>query len=111
MNFHFTPSAEEEWARNLVLEAARDLVFLWHITSGSFGGPSGSATKCLAAQENAISALLAADCKVGFGDPDSKDWRVPEEMLGDAKINASKILQLHTARPEEYRFLVFAVRR
>ena len=102
---------EEEWIRNLIRESERDLVFVWNITAGSFGGPSTASPNFVDARESAISALVAADCKVGFGDPDSDDWRVPEEILIGAKPDATKISRLLNAQPHEYEFLVFALRR
>jgi hypothetical protein len=101
---------EEDWVGNLVLESKRDLVFLWHITNGRFGGPSSSNPEFPSIRNQAISALLAAGCKVGFGEPESVEWRVPEEILIDGKANASKIMEASTAHPKEYEFLVFAIR-
>jgi hypothetical protein len=102
--------AEEEWIRNLIHESGRDLLFVWNITTGSFGGPSTASVAFPAAQRNAIAALVAAGCKVGFGDPDSESWRVPNEVLTDGEPDARKILQLLAEQAKEYEFLVFARR-
>lgn len=103
-------SAEEEWIGNLVREAARDLVFLWNVTSGSFGGSLSCTSASLRAQERAISALLAARCKVGFGDPDSSEWLEPTEILKEGSVNAERIFEMLAQHPEEYKLLVFAHR-
>lgn len=110
MNSNSEASAEEEWIGNLVHEAARDLVFLWNVTSGSFGGSFAGTSVPLHAQERAISALLTARCKVGFGDPDSSEWLEPTEILKEGSVNAGRILEMLAQHPEEYKFLVFARR-
>ena len=102
--------AEEEWIRNLIRESARDLVFIWNITTGSFGGPSTAGVAFPEAQRNAIAALVAAGCKVGFGDPGSESWRVPNEALTDGEPDARKIGELLAEQAKEYEFLVFALR-
>lgn len=101
---------EDEWIGNLVHEAARDLVFLWNITSGSFGGPSLSGSIPMVLQKKAITALLEVGCKVGFGNPDSPDWHVPHEIQSEGKTNATKIIAMLSSQPEDYKFLVFALR-
>ena len=101
---------EEDWVGNLVLESKRDLVFLWHITSGRFGGPSPSNPEFPLMLIQAISALLSAGCQVGFGDPDSLEWSVPDEILIDGKTSASRIVELSAEHPLKYEFLVFSIR-
>jgi len=101
---------EKTWIANLILESQRDLVFLWHLTGGRFGGPSYSQTEFPAALNRAISALLAEGCQIGFGNPNSQDWRVPEELLQNGKLSALKVVELWGNHPVEYEFLVFAIR-
>ena len=110
MNTSSPQPQEENWIENLILESRRDLVFLWHLTGGRFGAPSYTKAELPTVLNRAISALLAKDCKIGFGDPDSPNWRVPEELLQDGKPAASKVVDLWGKHPAEYEFLVFAIR-
>ena len=99
------------WIANLIAEAQRDLVFMWHITSGSFSSTPMAAPPSNTEIDNAVSELVAVGAMVGFGDPDSSGFLVPQELLVSGKPSASKIAELRRDAPENYEFLVFAVRK
>ena len=98
------------WISNLVAEANRDLVFMWHITSGRFSTPPGVAAPSEKEIDEAISRLIEIGARVGFGDPDLAEFTIPAEILVNGKPCASIISELRHANPTEYEFLVFAVR-
>lgn len=102
--------SEEVWVEALVREAKRDLVFLWHITQGRFGGPVFSLTQVPAVLERVSSALIRRGCIVGYGDPDSPEWRVPTELEIEPANKGAVLGRLWATTPNEYEFLVFALR-
>lgn len=98
------------WIANLIAESKRDVVFMWHITSGCFSGASVVVVPSEAEIGAAIAGLVAAGALIGFGDPDSPEFVVPQELLVDGESVAPRIDELRRNAPEEYQFLVFAVR-
>jgi hypothetical protein len=106
----YTDQLEEEWLRSLICEAERDLVFLWHITRGSFGGPTYAENELPSAIGRVSGSLIKSGCSVGFGDPDDKTWQ-PETDLANAEDPGAEIAARWVADPKEVEFLVFARRR
>ncbi len=98
------------WVANLIAELKRDLVFMWHITSGSFSSTPIVAAPSSTEINNIISELVAVGAMIGFGDPDSSELLVPQEILVNGKPSASRITKLRRDAPENYEFLAFAVR-
>lgn len=101
---------EESWIADLLQEAERDVVFLWHIADCRYGGPKYSALELPGAVVRVTNELITRGCVVGFGDPDSSEWKPSDELLalenpGNA-IAAGWFEDRHN-----YEFLVFAVRR
>ena len=101
---------EQAWVQRLANEARRDLVFLWHITGGRFGGPSYQASELPAALERVASGLIECGCLVGFGDPDSEGWQVPTELSASAENRGQRISDMWRQDPDGFQFLVFALR-
>lgn len=58
----------------------------------------------------AIAGLVAAGALIGFGDPDSPEFVVSQELLVNGVPAASRIDELRRDAPEEYEFLAFAIR-
>ena len=112
MNNHSSTAQQEQaWVQALANEARRDLVFLWHITEGRFGRPSYESSELHKLVERVASALLDYDCIVGFGDPDSVNWRVPSELAIASAEKGKCIAHLWQSEPDAYQFLVFALRQ
>ena len=101
--------SEENWIRGLIKEAERDLVFLWNITTGSFGGRKYVADELLSVIERVANALIESGCKVGFGDPDDESWRAATDVLSTQNPGA-EIAERWRTKPENVEFLVFALR-
>ena len=101
---------EQAWVDVLANEAHRDLVFLWHITGGRFGGPSYQPSELPEAIERISSALVRCGCLVGFGDPGTQSWRVPAELEVDSESKGRRIAALWCKDPTALEFLVFAQR-
>lgn len=100
---------EQEWIRSLVLEAERDCVFLWHITTGRFGGGPYTSEELPLAVTRVATALIKSGCKVGFGDPDAETWQ-PDTDLLRAEDPGAAITARWLADPKDVEFLVFARR-
>lgn len=101
---------EQEWIKSLVCEAERDLVFLWHIATGSFGGRSCTSEELPLVIARVTTALIMSGCKVGFGDPDGQAWQPDTELL-QAENPGGVIAARWLADPKGVEFLVFARRR
>ena len=98
MNNHSSTAQQEQaWVQALANEARRDLVFLWHITEGRFGRPSYESSELHKLVERVASALVDYGCMVGFGDPDSVNWRVPSEL---AIASAEKLVGIGFTLPK-----------
>lgn len=102
--------SEEEWFSWLIHEAERDLVFLWHITNGSFGGRRYVGDDRSLVVARAATALINAGCKVGSGDPDNKSWQDATDILG-AENPGAEIAERWRVNPDNVEFLTFARRR
>ena len=105
-----TDHIEEEWIRSLTDEAKRDLVFLWHITSGRFGGRTYTSGELPSVVARVADALINSGCKVGFGDPDDKEWQSDIAVL-NAENPGAEIAARWLAEPKNVEFLVFACHR
>lgn len=103
-------SIEEKWIGSLIQEAERDLVFLWHITAGSFGGPKYASDELPLVVARVAKALIESGCKVGFGDPDDNSWRAATDVLS-AEDPGAGIAERWRVNPDSVEFLVFARRR
>ena len=101
---------EEEWIRSLIDEAGDDLVFLWHITGGRFGGRKYASDELPLVVARVAAALIESGCKVGFGNPDDKNWLVATDILG-AENPGVEIAETWRVDPGKVEFLVFARRR
>lgn len=101
--------SEQEWISILAAEAERDLIFLWNITSGSFGGRKYAASELPSVVARVTAALFNENCQVGFGNPDSKEWQAATEVLRTADPG-TEIATRWLAAPKEFEFLVFARR-
>jgi hypothetical protein len=102
-------NSEQEWISSLSAEAKRDIVFLWHITTASFGGPAYSKEELPRAIERVANALILAGSTVGFGDPDKADWKEGKDLL-NAENPGATIAANWVRNAEGYEFLVFAIR-
>lgn len=103
-------SIEEGWIADLVQEAERDLVFLWHIAGGHYGGSKYSALELPDALVRVTNELIARGCIVGFGNPDSSTWKPSADLLALENPGAAIAAGWFEDR-QEYEFLVFAIRR
>lgn len=101
-----TDRLEQEWITSLVCEAERDLVFLWHITTGKFGGPAYAGEELPLAIERVSGALIRSGCSVGFADPDEA-WQ-PDMDLLNAENPGAAIAARWLVDPKDVEFLVFA---
>lgn len=101
------PTSEDTWVQILIGEARRDLVFLWHIAGGRLGGPRVAVD--LATLKRVVEALLRNGCAVGFGNPETAEWRTPEELQVPRELLPDTIARLWNDRPTEYEFLVFTL--
>lgn len=103
---------EAEWIQALLDEAGRDLVFVFNIADGMFGGPSPMPTQdqFLDLLKRISAALIEGGCVVGFGDPTEGNWeeverlRVPREQVPHA------IAVFYSDSPDEACFLTFTHR-
>ncbi|MDP2018509.1 hypothetical protein [Hydrogenophaga sp.] len=112
MNRDEQTRGEEAWAALLLAEARRDLVFVFHIAGGAFGGPKDMSSEDLpAAIERMARALVKAGCIVGFGDPDSPSWNVPANLEVPRSELPVTISRLWSQDPETHRFIAFALRQ
>lgn len=106
-----TSKIESEWSVSLLEEAKRDLVFVFNIAAGVFGGPKNIPVKELPCViERMSQKMLEGGCVVGFGDPDSPDWRVPDGLEIPREEIPRAIKKLWGEDPDTYQFLVFALR-
>ncbi len=103
-----SPSQIEIWISELLDEAKRDLVFLWNIQRGSYGGLLVAPDK--KTLERVIEGLVRGGCLVGFGDPSFPTWNVPPELQVSRERLPAAIVQLWEANPKENEFITF-VRR
>ena len=111
MNPEKFSQAENQWVVSLLEEAKRDLVFVFNIAAGAFGGPTGMPTEEVPGViERMARSLLDGGCIVGFGDPDSASWRVPETLAVPRSDVPATVKKLWEQDPETYQFLVFARR-
>lgn len=104
---------EEEWIRYLVLEAQRDLAFVFNITAGAFGGPKPPppAPEIPALLERISAALIAAGCVVGFGDLSTGTWTEAERLKGlSVERLPGAIASYYAEEQDEADFLTFTIR-
>lgn len=102
----------EAWIDDLLAEARRDLVFIFNITNGGFGGPKPMPPRHAipALLERVCEGLLRGGCQVGFGDPDLDGWRVPDEICDAGMPTAERIVRMWSDDPGHYEFLTFSLR-
>lgn len=100
---------EHEWIRTLTREAERDCVFLWHITTGKFGGGPYTSEELPLAVARVATALVKSGCKLGFCDPDAETWQAGTDLLRADNPGAA-ITARWLANPKDVEFLVFARR-
>jgi hypothetical protein len=105
-----TDRLEQEWIRSLICEAERDLVFLWHITTGRFGGRAYTSEELPLVVARVATALIKSGCKVGFGDPDDVAWQGDTDLM-NAENPGAAIAARWLADPKDVEFLLFARRR
>lgn len=103
-----TPAHIESWIENLLEEASRDLVFLWNIQNGSFGGLRVAPDK--KTLERVIEGLVKGGCLIGFGDPSFSTWSVPLEIQVPRELLPVAIIQFWETNPKENEFIAFARR-
>lgn len=103
-----TPVQIESWVAALLNEARRDLVFLWNIQRGSFGGLNVTPDKQVLVQ--VIEALVTNGCLVGFGDPSASNWSVPPELQVPREQLSEAILHFWEGNPKENEFITFVLR-
>ncbi|WP_374588789.1 hypothetical protein [Ideonella dechloratans] len=99
---------ESEWIKALVTEAERDVVFVFNIAAGAFGGPTPDVATPLVASIG--QALIEHGCIAGFGDPDSPEWQVPVQLQVHHEQLPRVISTLLKEHPDEFEFLAFARR-
>lgn len=111
MTFKKGSQAQIDWTKGLLAEAERDLIFLWNITNGNYGGPKEIPTADLPdVLECMVGELVAGGCVVGHGDPDACTWYIPEELVLEPGQMPKKIRELWLKNEEDYDWLVFAKR-
>lgn len=103
-----TPEQIENWVADLVDEARRDLVFLWNIARGSFGGLQVAPDR--GTFEKVIVGLVTSGCLVGFGDPSSSNWSVPSELQVPREQLPAAVIHFWEANRKENEFIAFALR-
>lgn len=103
-----TSAQIERWVAELLHEAKRDLIFLWHICDGAFGGEEIAPDD--ETLETVLTRLVDAGCYVGYGDPSFPNWRVPEELKVSREQLAGEIVRLRLLLPEHGKFITFAIR-
>jgi hypothetical protein len=103
-----TPEQIETWLAHLLNEARRDLVFLWNIQRGSFGGAGVAPDKKTLGK--VIEGLVMGGCMVGFGDPSFSNWSVPSELQVPREHLSAAIIQFWEASPKKNEFVTFALR-
>jgi hypothetical protein len=103
-----TPAQIETWVAELLNEAERDLVFLWNIQRGSFGGLGFAPDKPTLAK--VIEGLVTGGCTVSFGDPSFSKWIVPPELEVSSERLPATIIQFWEANPKANEFITFALR-
>lgn len=99
---------KSEWIKALVAEAERDVVFVFNIAGGAFGGPTPDFAAPLVASIG--QTLIEHGCIAGFGDPDSPEWHVPVQLQVPHEQLPSVISTLLKEHPDEFEFLAFARR-
>jgi hypothetical protein len=103
-----TPSQIEIWIADLLDEAKRDIVFLWNIQRGSYGGLFVAPDK--KTLEKVIEGLVRGGCLVGFGDPSFPTWSVPSDLQVSRELLPTAIVQFWEANPKQNEFITFALR-
>ncbi|OSZ71498.1 hypothetical protein CAP37_19960 [Hydrogenophaga sp. IBVHS1] len=90
----------------MLAESKRDLVFLFNIEAGDFGGPKNLPERDRLMQvERMIRALLNSGCVVGYGDPKKSTWSaVPGLEVAHVDLPEA-IMKLRRLEPEQYKFL------
>ncbi|MDZ7920214.1 hypothetical protein [Rhodoferax sp.] len=91
-DIEFRKPIEAAWVDHLLVEARRDLVFLWHIIQGKFGGRIIPAAELPSTLERIVESLLEKGCTVGFGNPDSPEWTLnsgPRLLMRKYRLTAS----------------------
>jgi hypothetical protein len=104
------PAEKTAWFTALAHEAKRDLVFAWNIGRGSFVDIKEAEEVLPGLFVEAAEHLLAEGCKVGFGDPDSDDWRDLPTLSMANDERAKFVAEMWESNRQEYEFLVFAIR-
>jgi hypothetical protein len=104
---------EAAWVKSLVAEAERDLVFVFNIAAGAFGGPkpAPSDQEVPALIERISTGLIAAGCTVGFGDPSTGTWSEAEALRGlPVEQLPMAIAKYYKAAKDEAESLTFFIR-
>ncbi len=103
---------QAKWEQALLAEAKRDLVFVFNIAAGAFGGPRPVPTQAEipVLLHRIATTLLAEGCVVGFGDPSTKEFSVPAELEVVPERLAESVARFYASDPEKAKFLVFAHR-
>lgn len=99
----------QSWIDALLAEAERDVVFAWHITQGSFGGPKLEQSEWSNLLKAAARSLIERGCNVGFGDPDAENWK-PIAVAASPVSAAEQVVAHWAAEPSQFEFLAFAKR-
>jgi hypothetical protein len=103
---------QAKWEQALLAEAKRDLVFVFNIAAGAFGGPRPAPTQAEvpALLQRVATSLLAEGCVVGFGNPSTTEFSVPKELQVVPERLAEGVARFYAIDPEKAKFLVFAHR-
>ena len=100
------------WEKALLLESKRDLVFVFNIAAGAFGGPKPPPTRdeIPALLQRVASSLLAGGCVVGFGDSNTNEFSVPEQLQVPIEHLAESVVRFYVNDQENANFLAFSHR-
>ena len=97
------------WERALLAEARRDVVFVFNIVSGAFGGPKPAPAQDeqAALLERVAGVLLKGGCTVGFLTKGTDEPALPERLLVQRDHLAKEIARFYAENPEDVKFLAF----
>jgi hypothetical protein len=100
---------QAKWEQALLAEAKRDLVFVFNIAAGAFGGPRPVPTEAEipVLLQRVATSLLAEGCVAGFGNASTKDISVPKELQVAPGRLAESVARFYESEPKKAKFLVF----